>query len=440
MSKIAFISLGCDKNTVDSEKILHILMENKHEIVVNEDEAEIIIINTCAFIKDAQEESINTIIEMGQYKEECNCKYIIVCGCLGERYRQEVFKEMPEVDAICGVHAYEDINDIIERLEKGERQILDIQETPNDTVTKRVITTSGHYEYLKIAEGCNNHCTYCAIPKIRGTYKSRKFEDIIEEARFLARNGVKEVLLVAQEISCYGIDMYGKYRIHELIKEISKIEEIKWIRLLYCYPENITDDLIDVIKNEPKVCKYIDMPIQHTCDTVLKKMGRRTSRKEIFEKIDKLRRNIPEIIIRSTLIVGFPGESNEDFEKLCSDIKLLRLDRLGVFDYSKEDGTPAAILPGQIKYSEKIKRKNEVMKIQENVAISNNANNVGKEYLVIVDGMLEEDNVYCGRTYMDIPDVDGIVFFKSDKKLIAGDFVRVKIEKSTGYDLYGKEV
>lgn len=440
MSKIGFISLGCDKNSVDTEKMLELLMENGHEIVTDEREADILVVNTCAFICDAKEESINALIEMGNYKEEANCKYIICAGCLGERYKEDVLKELPEVDAIIGVHAYERINEVIDRLEKGEEKILCLEKEAIDTVTKRVITTPGHYEYLKIAEGCNNFCTYCAIPKIRGKYKSRKMEDIIEEAKFLAKSGVKELLIVAQEVSCYGIDLYGEVKLKELINKISEIEDIKWIRLLYCYPENVSDDIIEVIKENDKVCKYIDIPIQHTESNILKLMGRRTNHEEIMAKIKKLRDAIPEIVIRSTLIVGFPGETEEDFDGLCKSIEELKLDKLGVFCYSQEEDTPAASLPNQIDDEVKEERKDKIMNIQEKIAEENSRKHLGKTFEVIVDGYLSEDEVYCGRTFMDIPDIDGIVFFESDKELIAGDFVKVEVNKTLGYDLIGKEV
>ncbi|MCQ2911437.1 MAG: 30S ribosomal protein S12 methylthiotransferase RimO [Clostridia bacterium] len=440
MAKIGFISLGCDKNTVDSEKILELVMSKGHTVVTDENEADILIINTCAFIKDAKEESINTIIEMGNYKKEGNCKYIICCGCLGERYKDDMFDELPEVDAILGVHAYERINEVIDRLYNGEKNIKAIEKEAIDTVKKRVITTPGHYEYLKIAEGCNNFCTYCAIPLIRGKYKSRPMEDIIEEAKFLASEGVTELLIVAQEVSCYGIDLYGEVKLSELVSKICEIDGIHWVRLLYCYPENVTDDIINVIKNEEKVCKYIDIPIQHTQSNILKLMGRRTNHDEIINKIKKLKKEIPEIIIRSTLIVGFPGETDEDFNGLCEDVKDLKIDRLGVFDYSKEDGTPAEKFENQIDDEIKIERKNIVMDIQEKIAEKKSNDYVGKIFEVIVDGYLSEDNVYCGRTYMDMPDVDGIVFFESDRELMAGDYVKVEINKSLGYDLCGKEV
>ncbi|MCQ2979039.1 MAG: 30S ribosomal protein S12 methylthiotransferase RimO [Clostridia bacterium] len=439
MSKIGFISLGCDKNSVDTEKMLELLMSNGHEIVTDESQAEVLVVNSCAFINDAKEESINTIIEMGEYKDN-NCKYIICCGCLGERYKEEIFTELPEVDAVIGVHAYERINEVIDRLQKGESKLLVLEKEAIDTTIKRVITTSGHYEYIKIAEGCNNFCTYCAIPLIRGKYKSRPMEDIINEAKFLADSGVSELLVVAQEVSCYGIDLYGEFKLSELVKKICEIDGIKWIRLLYCYPENVTDDIIDVIKNEEKVCKYIDIPIQHTTSNILKLMGRRTNHDEIIARIRKLKNEIPDITIRSTLIVGFPGETEEDFNNLCEDVKDLEIDKLGVFSYSQEENTPAAKFENQIDEETKQARKEKVMAIQEKIAEKKSLNHVGKTYEVIVDGYLPEDDVYCGRTYMDIPDVDGIVFFTSDRELIAGDYVKVEIEKSLGYDLEGKEV
>lgn len=440
MSKIGFVSLGCDKNSVDTEKILELLMSNGHDIVTDENEAEILIVNTCAFINDAKEESINTIIEMGRYKEEGKCKYIIACGCLGERYRDELLTELPEVNAICGVHAYERINEIIERLENGEDKFMVIETYPVDTVKRRIITTPGHFEYLKIAEGCNNFCTYCAIPKIRGKYKSRPIEDIVSEAKFLASEGVKELLIVAQEVSCYGIDLYGRISLNDLIKEIVKIDDIKWIKLLYCYPENVSDEMIELFKTEPKVCKYIDIPIQHTTSKILKLMGRKTNNEEIMKKIKKLKEEVPDLIIRSTLIVGFPNETEEDFDMLCKDVKELEIDKLGVFEYSQEEGTPAALLEGQVSDADKLKRKEIIMNLQERIIEEKSKKHIGKMYEVIVDGYLNDDDIYCGRTYMDLPDVDGIVFFKSDRELMTGDFVKVEIEKSLGYDLTGKEV
>lgn len=439
MAKVGFISLGCDKNSVDTEKILELLMDNNHEIVKDENEAEILIINTCAFICDAKEESINTIIEMGEYKNN-KCKYIIACGCLAERYHKDIFDELPEVDAIIGVHAYERINEVIDRLEGGEKKVKVLEKEAIDTVKKRVITTPGHYEYIKIAEGCNNFCTYCAIPLIRGKYKSRKMEDIIEEANFLASSGVKELLIVAQEVSCYGIDLYGKVMLKELVKEIAKIDGIEWIRLLYCYPENVTDDVIDLIKNEPKVCKYIDIPVQHFSSNILKLMGRRTTHEEIVNRIKKIKNEIPEISIRSTLIVGFPGETEEDFKVLCDTVKELEIDKLGCFTYSKEEDTPASNLPNQIDEEVKQKRKDIIMNIQENIVDNKCMKYVGKTYECIIDGYLPEDNIYCGRTYMDIPDIDGIVFISSDRELMTGDFIKVEITEAQGYDLIGKEV
>ncbi len=440
MAKIGFISLGCDKNLVDTEKMLHLLMEEGHEIVTDESIADILIVNSCAFIHDAQEESINTIIEMGEYKEADSSKFLIVCGCLGQRYKEEMFNEMPEVDAICGVHSYEKINDVIKRLQNGERRILEVSDEHVDTVKKRVITTSGHYEYVKVAEGCNHACTYCVIPKIRGKYKSRPMEDIIDEVKHLAESGVTELMLVAQEVSCYGIDIYDKKCVAELINKISEVEGIKWIRILYCYPESIDNELIDVMANNSKVCKYIDMPIQHTSDKILKLMGRKTNKAEIFEKVRLIREKVPGVVIRSTLIVGFPGETEEDFNELLEDIKELKIEKLGVFDYSREDGTPADKLPGHIEDDEKIRRKNIAVQEAECVIDRCCDKHAGKTYEVIVDGRLEEDDVYCGRTYMDMPNIDGIVFFKSENTLIAGDFVNVEIEKAVGYDLYGKEV
>ncbi len=439
MANIAFTSLGCDKNTVDTEKMLYLLLEASHIIVTEEALADVIIVNTCAFIHDAKEESIQSIIELGQYKQD-QCKFLIVTGCLGERYQKEMFDLLPEVDAILGVHSYEKITTIIDRLFAGEKKIIEVDPEIEDRVCDRVITTAGHYEYLKIAEGCNHFCTYCIIPKIRGKYKSRPMEDILKEAKKLGQAGVRELLVIAQDSTSYGIDLYQELKLPKLLSELCEIEEFDWIRLLYCYPENITEELIQVVAKEKKICKYIDIPLQHTSNKILKQMGRRVSKERIFEIVARLRELVPEMIIRTTIIVGFPGETKEDFLELCQDVKELRIDKLGVFTYSKEENTSAYKMKAQVQEAEKQRRKETLMAIQERI-VEQKANDwMGKELLVIVDGRLEEDGVYCARSYMDLPNIDGIVFFQTDKAHMTGEFVKVKISEAVGYDLYGKEI
>lgn len=443
-SNIAFVSLGCDKNRVDSEVMLGILNEKGYTLVSDENEADIIVINTCCFIKDALEESIETIIEMAEYKNVGRCKGLIVSGCLAQRYENEIFKEMPEVDAVIGTTAYESIADVADRVLAGENNIK-ILKNINDNMDeknapKRIISTAGHYAYLKISEGCDNNCTYCVIPKMRGKHRSRTIESLVEETKVLAESGVKELLVVAQDTSIYGRDLYGEPMLHKLLKKLCEVDGIEWIRLLYCYAETLTDDTIKVMAEENKICNYIDIPIQHGSDTVLKRMGRRTSSRLIKEKIDALREAMPDICIRTTIITGFPGESEEEFNELTSFVEKMKFDKLGVFTYSPEDGTPAAQMDNQIEDELKEKRKDYIMELQKRISAEKCNKMVGNVVKVIVDGRIPEDDIYCGRSYKDAPDIDGMVFFNSDYEIMSGDFADVKIREASDYDLIGEVV
>jgi len=439
--KTAFVSLGCDKNLVDSEVMLGLLKKEGIEIVSDESDADLIVVNTCCFVQDALEESIETIVEMGKYKED-KCKGIIVAGCLGERYKDEIFNEMPEVDAIIGTTAYESIAETVKRVYAGEKaQVFADINMPmenEDNSLLRTVSTAGNFAYLKIAEGCDSHCTYCVIPKLRGRYRSRSLESLAKEGAVLASQGVKELILVAQDTALYGKDIYGKSCLDKLITELCKIEGLEWIRILYCYPEHISDELIEVMAREEKVCHYLDMPIQNGCDTVLKRMGRRSNREIIGQKIEKLRNAMPDITLRTTIISGFPGETNEEFEECIDFIKSMKFDRLGVFTYSREEGTPAALLPNQIDEEVKVERKDIIMDIQKNISAKKCEAMVGKKTKVLVEGRLPEENVFCGRSYKDAPDIDGLVFIKSEEEIISGEFVTVAITQSGDYDLYGK--
>ena len=443
-ANIAFISLGCDKNRVDSEVMLGILKERGYNPVSDESDADIIVINTCCFIKDALEESIETIIETAQYKEEGKCRGIIVAGCLAQRYEKEIFEEMPEVDAVIGTAAYESVADVADRILGGEKRIKVIEDIDThmneENAGKRIISTSGHYAYLKISEGCDNHCTYCVIPKMRGKHRSRTMESLVEEAEILAKQGVKELVIVAQDTSIYGRDLYGEPKLHELLEKLAVVEGIQWIRLLYCYPETLTQETIDVMAKNEKICHYIDMPIQHGCDTVLKRMGRKSSQELIRQTVKKLRDAMPDIAIRTTLIVGFPGETEEEFADLQKFVEEMRFDRLGVFCYSQEEGTPAAKMENQIDDEVKEERQRIIMDIQKNIAASLCQQEVGKTLEVLVEGKLPEENVYCGRTRWDAPDIDGMVFFHAEEEAYSGDFVSVKIKEAGDYDLMGDVV
>ena len=437
--KVLFISLGCDKNLVDSEVMLGLLAEKGYQMTDDETEAEVIVVNTCCFIHDAKEESIQTILEMAEYKKEGTLKALIVTGCLAQRYQQEILDEIPEVDEVLGTTSYPEIVDAIENALKGRAEVrmTDIDALPL-VDTARQVTTGGHFAYLKIAEGCDKHCTYCIIPKIRGNYRSVPMERLIKEAEGLAEKGVKELILVAQETTLYGKDLYGEKSLHRLLKELCRISGIRWIRILYCYPEEIDDNLIQAIKEEPKICHYLDLPIQHASDEILKRMGRRTSKKQLVEIIGKLRSEIPDIALRTTLITGFPGESEANHEELMEFVDEMEFDRLGVFTYSPEEDTPAADMPEQIEESVKEDRQAELMELQQDIAFDKAEDMVGSEVLMMVEGKVADENVYVGRTYKDAPNVDGLIFVHTDAELITGDFAKVKVTGALEYDLIGE--
>lgn len=437
--KILFISLGCDKNLVDSEEMLGLLNREHFEFTDDESEADVIVINTCCFVNDAKEESVNTILQMAEYRKSGSCKALIVTGCLAQRYKTEISDEIPEVDAILGTSSYDKIVDAVKSTICGEKYE---KFNPLDELiveeSERVVTTGGHYAYIKIAEGCNKCCTYCIIPKIRGRYRSVPEEDILKTAEKLVENGAKELILVAQETTLYGVDLYGRKTLPDLLKKICKIPGLIWVRILYCYPEEITDELIEVMKNEPKVCHYIDMPIQHASDKILKAMGRRTNRVELTERILKIRKEIPDIVLRTTLISGFPGETEEDHEEMLDFVDEMEFERLGVFAYSPEEDTVAAEMPDQIDEDIKIKRRNEIMELQQEIAFENAENMIGRDLLVMIEGKVVDENAYVGRTYMDCPNVDGNIFITTDEELITGDFVKVKVTGAAEYDLIGE--
>lgn len=437
--KILFISLGCDKNLVDTEVMLGLLASRGYEMTDDEAEADVIVINTCCFIHDAKEESIQNILEMAEYKKQGKIRALIVTGCLAQRYRQEILEEIPEVDEVLGTTAYDRILDAVDAALRGEQGVilseLDALPLPE---TKRLVTTGGHFAYLKIAEGCDKHCTYCIIPKIRGNFRSVPMEHLINEAQMLADQGVKELILVAQETTLYGKDLYGEKLLHVLLKKLCEIAGIRWIRILYCYPEEITDDLIRVMKEEPKICHYLDLPIQHANDKILGRMGRRTSKKELEDIISKLRREIPDICLRTTLITGFPGETSEQHEELMGFVDEMEFERLGVFTYSPEEGTPAADMQNQIDEEIKLDRQAELMELQQEIAFDNAQDMVGREVLVMIEGKVADENAYVGRTYRDAPNVDGLIFINTDEELISGDFAKVKVTGAVDYDLIGE--
>lgn len=436
--KLLFISLGCDKNLVDSEMMMGLLHDRGYEFTDNEEEADIIVINTCGFINDAKEESINTILEMAKYKEN-NLKALIVAGCLVERYKNEILQELPEIDAIVGTTAFDKICDVVDDVlaDKKHNELESINKMCRPDVN-RIITTGGYYSYLKIAEGCDKHCTYCSIPMIRGAYRSVPMDELVKEAGYLADNGVKELIIVAQEITVYGKDLYGEKKLPELLHRLCKIPGIQWIRLLYCYPEEITDELIETIRTEKKICHYIDMPIQHASDKILKAMGRRTNNAELRNIISKLRKEIPDICLRTTLITGFPGETEEDHHILLDFIDEMEFDRLGVFTYSPEEDTKAASLDNQVDEEVKLCRKDEIMELQQEISMDKSERLVGKEFEVIIEGKASDEDVYVGRSYMDAPSVDGYVFINSEEELMSGDFAKVRIVKAMEYDLIGE--
>ncbi|HCC08307.1 MAG TPA: 30S ribosomal protein S12 methylthiotransferase RimO [Clostridiales bacterium] len=438
-TRVAFVSLGCDKNLVDSEVMLGLINEAGYEIIQDEQEADVLVINTCAFIHDAKQESIENILELAEYKKTGNCKALIVAGCLGQRYHNEILTEMPEIDAIVGTLAYDKIVQVIQKTLSGDKVVCleDINKKEIEGAP-RIITTVGHYEFLKIAEGCYNHCTYCIIPKLRGSFRSKSMDSLVGEAEILVKNGVKELIIVAQDVTSYGVDFNGEYELPQLLRRLCKIEDLKWIRLLYCYPERISDELINTIKTEDKICKYIDMPLQHINDEILKKMGRNTTKDKIVKLITKIRLEIPDITLRTTFIVGFPGESKQNIKELREFIEETQFDRLGIFTYSEEEDTPAALLKPKVSTKEKERRKTELMQVQENIVERKATGLVGKVLEVVIEGKLQDEDVYMGRTYRDTPDVDGLVFLNSDKELMVGEFVQVRITESSGYDLVGE--
>ncbi|VUX06443.1 30S ribosomal protein S12 methylthiotransferase RimO [Dorea formicigenerans] len=436
---ILFISLGCDKNLVDSEVMLGLLDKKGYQIVDSEEDADIIVVNTCCFIHDAKEESIQTILEMAEYKKEGKLKALIVTGCLAQRYQQEIIDEIPEVDAVLGTTSYDHIVEAVEEALAGNGHVVleDVDALP-DVKEKRLVTTGGHYAYMKIAEGCDKHCTYCIIPKLRGNYRSVPMEKLLAEAKDLADQGVKELILVAQETTVYGKDLYGEKSLHKLLRELCKISKIQWIRILYCYPEEIYDELIQTIKEENKVCHYLDLPIQHASDAVLKRMGRRTSKAQLVEIIEKLRKEIPDISLRTTLITGFPGETQEQHEELKDFVDEMEFDRLGVFTYSPEEDTPAATMTEQIPEEVKEDRQAELMELQQKIAFDLAEDMVGREVLVMIEGKVADENAYVGRTYKDAPNVDGLIFINTDEELMSGDFARVRVTGALEYDLIGE--
>jgi len=438
---IMFVSLGCDKNLVDSEMMIGMLSEQGYSFTDDETQADIIVVNTCCFIGDAKEESINTLLEMAELKKSGNLKALIAAGCLAQRYKEEIQTEIPEVDVIIGTTA---IDEIVKAVEEAlgdssvkENHYRDINAAPVHG-KKRVVTTGGHFAYLKIAEGCDKHCTYCIIPKVRGNYRSVPMDSLVEEATRLAEGGVKELILVAQETTLYGVDLYGKKSLPELLKKLCKIPGLVWIRLLYCYPEEIDDALIQVMKEESKICHYLDMPIQHAADGVLRRMGRRTNQQQLREIVDKLRKEIPDICLRTTLITGFPGETQEDFEELYRFVNEMEFDRLGIFAYSQEEDTPAAIMDGQIDEELKCARRDELMELQQAIAFEKAEEKIGTVMTVMVEGRAVEEDVYVARTYMDAPNVDGYLFLRTSATLMSGDFARVLVTDSNEYDLIGE--
>ena len=434
--KILFVSLGCDKNLVDTENMLGILKNKGFEFTDDEWEADIIAINTCCFIGDAKQESINTILEMAEHKKDARCKVLVVAGCLAHRYQDEIIKEIPEVDAFVGTSSYDKIADMINSVleEKGISNFVEDANRMPMVEADRIVTTPGYYEYLKIAEGCDKHCTYCVIPKVRGSFRSFPIEYLVNQTKKLVEGGVKEIILVAQETTLYGVDLYGKKSLPKLLHNLGLIEGLEWIRMLYCYPEEINDELIEAIKNEPKVCHYLDMPIQHASDNILKRMGRRTSKQELTDIVAKLRREIPDIALRTTLITGFPGETDVDHEEVMQFIDECEFDRLGVFTYSREEDTVAAQMPDQIDEEIKEKYRDELM---QEISADRSAAMIGRIVRVMIEGFIPEDNTYVGRSYKDAPNVDGLVFVECDRELMSGDFIDVKITGSTEYDLIG---
>lgn len=437
--KILFVSLGCDKNLVDTEMMLGMLVQKGYTITDDETEADVVVVNTCCFINDAKQESINTLLEMAELRKNGDIKALVAAGCLAQRYREEIQKEIPEVDAIVGTTAIDAIVDALDEVLAGEHHnhFEDINRKPVYD-KRRIVTTGGHYAYLKIAEGCDKHCTYCIIPKVRGNYRSIPMESLIAEAKELVEFGAKELILVAQETTLYGVDLYGRKCLPELLHKLCEIDGLYWIRILYCYPEEITDELIETIRSEEKICHYLDIPIQHASDPILKRMGRRTSRQELMDMVSKLRKEIPDICLRTTLITGFPGETKEDHESLLSFVDEMEFDRLGVFPYSPEEDTPAATFDDQIDEEVKLDREADLMELQQEIAFDKAQESVGSTMLVMVEGKVPDEHAYVARSYKDAPGVDGFVFVQTSRELMTGDFVQVRITGSYEYDLIGE--
>ena len=457
MKNVLFVSLGCDKNLVDSEKMLGLLNEAGYRVAQEESEADAIVVNTCCFIHDAKEESIETILEMAEWKKKGDLRALIVTGCMAQRYQDEIQQEIPEVDAVIGTTGYTEIVSILDEILDRTESLQEV--SPEETVTqeksfinccpsidllpdsladKRVVTTGGYTAYLKIAEGCNKRCTYCIIPYIRGQYRSFPMEDLLQEAKNLASSGVKELILIAQETTVYGMDCYGRKALPELLTKLCEIEGIEWIRILYCYPEEIYDELIQVMKEEKKICHYLDLPIQHASDRILKRMGRRTSKAQLVGIITKLRREIPDIVLRTSLITGFPGETEEDHQELMEFVDEMEFDRLGVFTYSPEEGTPAETMEGQVPEELKEERRDEIMELQQEISLEKGNDRIGQELLVMIEGKVSGESAYIGRTYGDAPKVDGYMFVQTGELLVTGDFAKVKVTGAMEYDLIGE--
>ncbi|WP_317855509.1 30S ribosomal protein S12 methylthiotransferase RimO [Chakrabartyella piscis] len=441
---VSFTSLGCDKNRVDSEVMLGIMSQKGFRVVADESEADVIVVNTCCFIKDALEESVETILELAEHKKTGKCKALLVAGCLGQRYQEEFFAELPEVDGLIGTAAYESVADVALEILEGkthQKYLVDINQKMNEENAKgRVLSTASYFAYLKISEGCDNHCTYCVIPQMRGKHRSRSMESLVEEATLLAVQGVKELVIVAQDTSIYGRDLYGESKLHELLAKLGEVEGIEWMRILYCYPETLTQATIDEMARNPKVCHYIDMPIQHAVDSVLKRMGRKSNQALLKERIGALRKAMPDIVIRTTLIVGFVGETEDEFAELCDFVEEMQFERLGVFSYSLEEGSAAAKMEGHLEDDLKEERREIIMEQQKFIAAKVCEREVGKVMEVLVEGKLPEENIYCTRSRKDAPDIDGLVFVNSDEELYTGDFVKVKIREAGDYDLMGDVV
>ena len=437
--RILFISLGCDKNLTNSEEMLALLTGSGHEIVDAEEDAEIIVINTCCFIHDAKEESIENILEMAEYKKAGTCKVLIVTGCMAQRYKEEIIQEIPEVDAVLGTSSYRDILKAVDEACAGRHfeEYRDINELPEDS-GRPILTTGGHYGYLKIAEGCDKHCTYCIIPSLRGKFRSVPEERLLAQAEYMAEQGLKELILVAQETTVYGTDIYGKKTLHILLKKLCQIKGIRWIRVLYCYPEEIYDELIQVMKEEKKICHYLDLPIQHASDKILKRMGRRTTRAQLTEIVEKLRREIPDIVLRTTLITGFPGETEEDHQELMEFVDEMEFDRLGVFTYSPEEGTPAEKMADQVPEELKEERRDQLMELQQEISLEKGNDRVGQELMVMIEGKVSGESAYIARTYGDAPKVDGYLFVQTGELLMTGDFAKVRVTGALEYDLIGE--